>query len=71
MFPKNEGTVDRAVRTVAGGSLLVASFTAFGIRSAKPLGVLSAHLGAVLLFTAAAGSCPLYRLIRVTTAKSS
>jgi uncharacterized membrane protein len=70
MFETNENTADRVVRTVLGGGLLVASFTSLGITSAKPLGVLSALTGAVLLFTAATGSCLLYKLVGLNTAKS-
>lgn len=70
MFEKNENAVDRLVRTVLGGSLLVGSFTSLGVTSAKPIGILSALIGAVLLFTAATGSCLLYKLAGVNTAKS-
>lgn len=70
MFEKNESAVDRIVRTVAGGGLLVASFASLGVTSAKPLGIVAALVGAVLLFTAATGSCLLYRLVGVDTAKS-
>ncbi len=70
MFEKNENAVDRLVRTVLGGALLVGSFASLGVTSAKPIGVLSALIGAVLLFTAAIGSCPVYKLVGVSTAKS-
>ena len=69
MFDKNEGSADRLVRAVAGAGLLAASFARLGVRSAKPLGILSAFIGAVLLFTAATGSCLLYRLVGVNTAE--
>jgi hypothetical protein len=70
MLEKNESTADRIVRTVAGGGLLVASFASLGVTSAKPLGIVAALIGAVLLFTAATGSCLLYKLVGVDTAKS-
>jgi hypothetical protein len=70
MFEKNESTADRLVRTVAGAALLVASFASLGVTSGKPLGILSGLIGAVLLFTAATGSCLLYRLVGLNTAKS-
>jgi Inner membrane protein YgaP-like, transmembrane domain len=69
MLEKNESTADRTARTVLGGGLLVASFASLGVTSAKPLGILSALIGAVLLFTAATGSCLLYRLVGANTAK--
>jgi hypothetical protein len=70
MFEKNESTADRLVRTVAGAALLVVSFASLGVTSGKPLGILAAVIGAVLLFTAATGSCLLYRLVGLNTAKS-
>jgi len=70
MFEKNENATDRIVRAVLGGGLLVAAFASLGVTSAKPLGILSALIGAVLLFTAATGSCLLYKLVGVDTAKS-
>ena len=69
MFEKNESTADRLVRTVAGAGLLVTSFASLGVTSAKPFGILSGLVGAVLLLTAASGSCLLYRLVGVNTAK--
>ena len=70
MFKKNESTADRLVRTVAGAGLLIAAFLGLGLTSGKPLGIVFAVIGAVLLFTAATGSCLLYRLFGVNTAKS-
>ena len=69
MFDRNESATDRLVRGVTGAGLVAASFARLGVRSAKPLGILSAFIGAVLLFTAATGSCLLYRLVGVNTAK--
>lgn len=69
LLTKNESTGDRVVRGVLGAGLLVASLAGLGVTSAKPLGILAALVGAVLLFTAAAGSCLLYRLFSIDTAK--
>jgi len=69
MFEKNESTADRVVRALVGGGLLVVSYASLGVTSAKPLGILSSLVGAVLLFTAATGSCLLYRLVDINTAK--
>jgi ABC-type uncharacterized transport system permease subunit len=69
MFTKNENTVDRLVRTILGVGLVVVSVTSLGITSAKPLGIVAALIGAVLLFTAATGSCLLYRLVGIDTSK--
>jgi len=68
MFEKNESTTDRVVRSVVGGGLLITSFASLGVTSARTLGVLSALIGAVLLFTAATDSCLLYRLVGINTA---
>ena len=69
MLTRNESTVDRAVRGVLGAGLLVAAFTGLGLTSGKPLGIAAALIGAVLLFTAAAGSCLLYRPFGIDTSK--
>jgi len=69
MLTKNESAVDRVVRGVLGAGLFVASFAGLGVASAKPLGIIAALIGAVLLFTAATGSCLLYRLFNINTAK--
>ena len=67
MFERNESALDRVVRLVVGGGLVAVALTSFGLSSAKPLGILFGLLGAVLLFTAATGSCLLYRLVGVST----
>ena len=69
MLTKNESTVDRAVRGVLGAGLVVASFAGLGLTSGKPLGIAAVLIGAVLLFTAAAGSCLLYRPFGTDTSK--
>jgi uncharacterized membrane protein len=69
MFEKNENAVDRVVRLVVGGGLVAVSLAGLGLASARPFGILSGLIGAVLLFTAATGSCPLYRLVGLSTAR--
>ena len=69
MLTKNESTIDRVVRGVLGAGLLVAAFAGLGLTSAKPLGIVAALIGAVLLFTAATGSCLLYRPFGIDTSK--
>ncbi|HEX6246688.1 MAG TPA: DUF2892 domain-containing protein [Nocardioidaceae bacterium] len=61
---RNVGTVDRAVRTVLGLGAVVWAFST-GVTS--PMGVALVVLAAVLLVTAAAGFCPLYRLLGIST----
>jgi Inner membrane protein YgaP-like, transmembrane domain len=69
MLVKNEGTADRVVRAVVGGGLIAVSATTLGLGSGKPLGVAVALVGGVLLFTAAAGSCLLYRPFGIDTSR--
>jgi hypothetical protein len=67
ILEKNESTLDRVARLVVGGGLVALSVSSFGLSAAKPLGILIGLLGAVLLFTAATGSCLLYRLVGLST----
>ena len=69
MFAKNESTIDRVIRLIVGAGLVIVSLTSFGLASAEPLGIVLVVLGAVLLFTAATGTCLLYKLIGVDTKK--
>lgn len=69
MFTKNESPLDRVVRAVVGTGLIVASAAGLGLTSGKPLGLLFGLVGAVLLFTAATGTCLLYKLVGFSTVK--
>ena len=69
MFEKNESVPDRIVRTVVGAGLVTSALATFGLGEAKPAGILLGLGGAVLLFTAASGTCLLYRLFGINTAK--
>lgn len=60
----NEGTVDRAVRGVAGAVLVVVALL---IGLASVLGIVLAVVGAILLVTAAVGFCPIYRVFGLST----
>ena len=63
MFTVNEGTLDRAIRAVAGLILLALVFTALsGI-----LQIVAAVAGLILLATGAIGFCPLYALFGIRT----
>ena len=69
MLAKDESVLDRVVRTALGGGLLIVSATSLGVTSGKPLGIVAAALGAILLLTAATGSCLLYRAVGIDTSK--
>jgi hypothetical protein len=62
----NEGTVDRIIRVIVGIALL--AFGLFGGISGWLLWVVYI-LGAILLVTGIAGFCPLYALLKFSTAK--
>jgi len=57
--PKNESTVDRAIRVAAGLGLL--SLTVVGPQTLLGL------LGIIPLVTGLVGSCPLYRVLGIST----
>lgn len=61
LFPRNEHTIDRALRVVAGVGLLAIAF----VGPKTPLG----FLGVVPLATGLLGSCPLYTLLGIGTCK--
>jgi len=69
MLVKNESAPDRLVRALLGGSLLAVSAATLGVTSGRPLGIVAVAAGAILLFTAATGSCLLYRPLGIDTSK--
>jgi hypothetical protein len=62
MFKKNEGTVDRALRVVAGLAL-IAAFFAMPEASYR----WAFLIGIVPLATGLMGSCPLYSILGIST----
>lgn len=63
MFAKNMGQTDRMIRAVVGVVLLILAFAALGGTLAWIAGI----VGAVMLGTAAMGSCPPYALLGINT----
>jgi hypothetical protein len=59
LLAKNVGTIDRAVRALAGVGLLSLAFT--GPQTAW------GYLGFIPLLTAALGTCPLYSVLGFST----
>ena len=59
LLPKNEGTVDRAVRVIAGLAILSLAF----IGPKSPWG----FIGIVPIVTGLLGSCPLYTFLGLST----
>ena len=62
LFPRNEHTVDRAVRVLLGAALIAIVF----VGPKTPWG----WLGIVPLLTGLIGSCPLYRIFGIRTCKA-
>ena len=67
MFKRNESTLDRVIRLVAGAALIVVSLTSFGLATGELLGIVLAVVGAILVFTAATGACLLYKPFGIHT----
>jgi hypothetical protein len=63
---KNEGTVDRVLRTVLGIVLMVVGFGVVGGTGGTILGV----VGLVPLITGVVGFCPIYTLLHIRTDKA-
>ena len=60
---KNEGTIDRVLRTVLGIVLMVVGFGVVGGTGGTTLGV----VGLVPLITGVVGFCPIYTLLHIRT----
>ncbi len=63
---KNESTLDRILRVIAGAALLSLFF--FQVIGGT-LGIAFLVLGGVLFLTGLIGFCPLYALVKITTRK--
>lgn len=61
LFPRNEHTIDRAIRVILGIALL--SLVVIGPKTMWGL------LGLIPLITGLVGSCPLYRIFKINTAE--
>lgn len=66
---RNEGSVDRMVRLVLGAVALICAFLILDAGSGAGGGVVLAVTGAIILLTAATGSCLLYSLFHFSTIK--
>lgn len=66
MLSKNMGQTDRLIRAIIGAALLVFTFLSLSGGLAWVAGI----VGAVLLATAALGSCPPYALLGINTCKT-
>ena len=66
MFQKNVGTTDRTIRGIVGALLVLAYLLGW---TTGTLGVILLIVGAVLLGTAALGTCPPYAMLGINTCK--
>ncbi|MFO0833626.1 MAG: DUF2892 domain-containing protein [Phycisphaerales bacterium] len=67
---RNVGVVDRIARLVLGIAGVFLAFTRFDVMNATPLGFALAAFGAIMLLTAAIGTCPLYIPLKLTTCRA-
>ena len=64
----NVGSFDRFLRLALGIALILAAFFGgFGIFAGMTAKIIAVAIGAVLVMTGLAGSCPLYRLFGIRT----
>jgi hypothetical protein len=63
-FPKNESTLDRAIRLIAGIALIGLNLA--GILGG-PVAIVAWVVAGILLLTGAIGFCPLYALLGIRT----
>ena len=64
---KNEGNLDRIVRTILGITALTVAFAALDVMNGAVFGIIVAAIGAILLISAAIGFCPMYKVIGLET----
>ncbi len=64
----NQSTLDRGIRLAIAAA---ATGGAFSVGASTVLGLILLALAAIMLSTAAVGFCPLYRMLGITTARSS
>lgn len=67
---RNESTLDRVVRAVAGSALIALAIWRFDVGSASVPGIILAAFGGIALFTAATGFCLIYKLFGMKTCGS-
>ena len=60
----NMGSLDRLLRAIVAGALLV---TALVLGAGTVAGIVLLGLAAIMILTAAVGFCPLYKLLHIET----
>jgi len=69
MFKRNEGTVDRVIRAVAGLVLIWLGLWPLNGLQAATWGIVVGVVGLILVVTGITGFCLIYRLLGISTAK--
>jgi len=69
MFKRNEGTVDRVIRAVAGLVLIWLGLWPLHGLQAAAWGIVVGVVGLILVVTGITGFCLIYRLLGISTAK--
>ena len=67
-IPQNVGKIDRIIRAIVG---IIFIAVGWGIFKNGWLGILFNVLGAILLLNALTGKCLVYKLLKISTLKSS
>ena len=71
MITANVGTIDRAIRIVAGIALILAPLLGLVASATSTLGIVMIAAGAIFVGTGFIKFCPLYRLIGASTCSST
>ena len=64
---KNEGNLDRIVRTILGITALIVALTVLDVMTGATFGVIVAAIGVILIISAIIGFCPMYKVIGLET----
>jgi len=67
---KNVGSVDKTIRLIAGVVLLVAAFLALGGLSTT-IGIVASVVGVIMLATGLLNFCPLFKILGISSLRSS
>lgn len=64
---RNVGSIDKVIRLVVGAILVAAGVFSFG----GTTGIIAAVIGAVLIVTALINFCPLFKILGISSFRSS
>jgi hypothetical protein len=64
---KNEGSLDRIVRTALGVAALAVAFTTLDVMDGAVFGIIVTAIGVALIVSAIIGFCPMYKVFGLRT----